>query len=238
MTEKLLTYAPQICAVLLAATRLLPKLEWLWTKLPPQFRWLPPVLIVALPQIADALGVAKSPLDLVEAVTLAIALLVPGARSATHAALAKQGPAVLLALFLAPSVTSCTPAMAQTVASVVSQVVSEVLLRSQQTNDVLDMIEAQVDAAEAHAPPDVVKKVRIGIAACRAANAAAVAASRGVELTAAQAQANFKPFREEWKRLTELLAEIGLASKDGRLMAAPGDVLVPEPLAALPFEGQ
>ncbi len=83
---------PQVAALVLAASRMLPKTEALWRFLPPKFRWLPPVLLVALPQVADMLGMAKSPLDLGTAVLLAVALLVPGARSSTHAQLAKDAP--------------------------------------------------------------------------------------------------------------------------------------------------
>jgi hypothetical protein len=88
--NSLLPYLPQLAAILLAASRMIPRLEPLWGWLPAKLRWLPPVLVVALPQIADALGVVESPLDLAEAVVLAVALLVPGARSSTHAALAKE----------------------------------------------------------------------------------------------------------------------------------------------------
>jgi hypothetical protein len=106
--NSLLPYLPQVAAILLAASRMIPRLESLWGWLPAKFRWLPPVLVVALPQIADALGVVESPLDLAEAVALAVALLVPGARSSTHAKLAK-GVSVL-ALFLLPVLTACSPA--------------------------------------------------------------------------------------------------------------------------------
>jgi hypothetical protein len=106
--NSLLPYLPQVAAILLAASRMIPRLESLWGWLPAKLRWLPPVLVVALPQIADALGVVESPLDLAEAVVLAVALLVPGARSSTHAKLAK-GVSVL-ALFLLPVLTACSPA--------------------------------------------------------------------------------------------------------------------------------
>lgn len=91
--EQLLPYVPHVAAVLLAATRMIPRLGALWSRvLPAKWQFLPPVLVVALPQLADALGVAKSPLDLVEAISLAIALVVPGARSSAHVQLAKDAP--------------------------------------------------------------------------------------------------------------------------------------------------
>jgi hypothetical protein len=126
MPENLLSYLPQVTAILLAATRMIPRLGPLWSRvLPPKWQWVPGVAVLALPQIADSLGLVKSPLDLVETVTLAIALMVPGARSSAHVALAKDaapptpktgaGAAPLALLLLAgtiavsPGLTSCSP---------------------------------------------------------------------------------------------------------------------------------
>jgi hypothetical protein len=112
--------ASTAAAVLLAASRLLQRSEPLWSWIPTSVRWLPPVLVVAIPQIVQALGGAHTSLDLVETLILAITLIVPGARSSTHKTLAREagsgpktprsgGPIGMstLAVFLACGVVGC-----------------------------------------------------------------------------------------------------------------------------------
>jgi hypothetical protein len=131
--------------------------------------------------------------------------------------------------------TACSPATMQTVAKVASVALEEILRRSAQASTVIDMVEAKVDGASAVIPPDVLRKVRQGIAAARAANAAALAAANGADQTVAAANAAFRPFRDEWGNLMVLLTEAGLA-QSGSLKAAPGEVAIPAPLALVPFE--
>lgn len=144
----------------------------------------------------------------------------------------------LLALLFAGSMgmgqTGCTPAATQAVVSAASSVLSEILLRSQQSSEVLDMVESRVDGLPLS--PDVVARIRTGIAACRAANAAALAAAQGAEQTAASANAAFEPFRKEWSALAQILEQAGVLGGDGKFKVEPGAVAIPAPLALAPFE--
>ena len=75
-------------AILLAASRLLTASEELWSYIPSKFRWLPPILVAAIPQVVSQLGGAKTTLDLVTTLIMFATFVVPGARSAAHAQLA------------------------------------------------------------------------------------------------------------------------------------------------------
>lgn len=73
-----MSLTPVDIAAGIAASRLLPVTKQFWDKLP---RWLAvvlPVLVLDLPQIADAFGVAKTGADLTTALLVSVALLVPG----------------------------------------------------------------------------------------------------------------------------------------------------------------
>lgn len=139
----------------------------------------------------------------------------------------------LLALACMLSLPSCSPAATQAVVSAASSILSEVLLKSSQASTVLDLVEQRVDALQL--PPDLDKRVRLGIAACRAANSAALTAVHGVEQTAASANAAFAPFRQEWAALAQVLEQIGILGADGTFKAEPGQVAIPQPLALRPI---
>ncbi len=87
-----LEIAAYLAAACVALTRMAPKLEFLWAKVPPSVRWLPPVVLAALPELAAALGQVKEKADWGRFAMVALALFLPGARSASHAALAKDAP--------------------------------------------------------------------------------------------------------------------------------------------------
>ncbi len=74
--------AAVVGAVAVAATRLLKSAAPLWAKLPKPVAAALPVLVAALPQVADMAGVVKSEIDLVNFGVLALALLVPGVEAA------------------------------------------------------------------------------------------------------------------------------------------------------------
>lgn len=91
-----------VVAALLAASKLLTAAQPLWQKLP---RWLAvaiPVVVVDLPQLAGFFGVAVTSADLVQAVVLSAALLLPGLSEA------EKTPAVAAAVAAARAPT--TPA--------------------------------------------------------------------------------------------------------------------------------
>ncbi len=105
-----------LAALLFSLARTSATLKPLWGWLPAKFQWLPPLLAVALPQIAEALQGAKTKEQLIQAGVLAVALIVPGVRSATHKEAVGDvkppskppgPPAVVAAMFL--MVTLCLP---------------------------------------------------------------------------------------------------------------------------------
>lgn len=71
--------AALVVAFCLAASRLLKVAAPLWAKLPKPVAAWAPVIVMALPKIAEAFGMVKTELDLTEAVLVSMALLVPGA---------------------------------------------------------------------------------------------------------------------------------------------------------------
>lgn len=188
------------------------------------------VILAAVACFVAAYFLADQRTILVAAGIGALAILVPPEKVGLGR---KKPPTALLALLFAGAMgysqTSCTPAATQAIVSAATNVLSEILLRSQQTNSVLDMVEARVDALQL--PPEVDKRVRVGIAACRAANAAALAAAEGAEQSVESANAAFEPFRKEWAALAQILEQVGVLGTDGAFKAAPGEVAIPQPLA-------
>lgn len=82
--------ASAVVAFCLAASKLLTACKPLWAKLP---RWLAvalPVLVLDLPQVADAFGVAHTGADLTTALVVSLALLVPGLAEAETPAVPPQ----------------------------------------------------------------------------------------------------------------------------------------------------
>ena len=69
---------------LLAATRIIKAFQPLWDKIPSQWRWLPPVLVVVLPEVALKLSGVQTGMDLAEALVIMVTLVVPGAQTAAH----------------------------------------------------------------------------------------------------------------------------------------------------------
>lgn len=169
---------------------------------------------------------------LVAAGVAAIALLTPQLGKS-----AKKTTTLLALLFASSfgmSQLACTPASTQAIVSAASSVLSELLIRSQQTSEVLDMVESRVEGLPL--PPEVVARIRTGIAACRAANAAALAAAQGAEQTVTSANAAFEPFRREWAVLAQILEQAGILGADGAFKAEPGQVAIPQPLALEPIQ--
>ncbi len=87
-----LEIAAYLAAACVALTRMAPQLEGLWKRVPPSVRWLPPVVLAALPEIAAALGQVKEKADWGRFAMVALALFLPGARSSAHKQLAKDAP--------------------------------------------------------------------------------------------------------------------------------------------------
>src|SRR5690348_4967703 len=75
---------------LVAATRIVKAAQPLWDKIPSQWRWLPPVLVVALPEAAMKLAGVQTGMDLTEALIVTLTLVVPGAPSSAHKELVKN----------------------------------------------------------------------------------------------------------------------------------------------------
>jgi hypothetical protein len=131
-------------------------------------------------------------------------------------------------------VTGCSPAVTQVVTKAVGEIAAEIIRRAAQTDTVIDMVESKVDAAAPAIPPDLLRRIRLSIAAARSATALAYDAAEGSKQTVADANAAFKPFRDEWGNLIVLLSEAGLA-QSGALKASPGEVATPAPLGLKPF---
>lgn len=70
--------AATVAAVSLAATRLLSTAQPLWAKLPRFLAVVCPVLVLSLPQIAQAAGLVHTDVDLANFAVMSVALLVPG----------------------------------------------------------------------------------------------------------------------------------------------------------------
>jgi hypothetical protein len=78
--------AANVAAVALAGSRLVSALQPFWKKLPRALTVLAPVLVLALPQVADAAGLVTTEESFVAFVVTAIALLAPGVAEAVEAA--------------------------------------------------------------------------------------------------------------------------------------------------------
>lgn len=74
--------AATIGAVCVAGSRLVSALQPFWKKLPRSLAVLAPVLVLSLPQVADAAGIVKTDVDLVNFLITAVALLAPGVAEA------------------------------------------------------------------------------------------------------------------------------------------------------------
>ncbi len=79
-----------LAAAGLALTRMAPFLDGLWGKIPAKYRWLPPVVIAALPQIAAQLGMVQTKTDWATFALFVGGLVVPGARSSAHKAATQE----------------------------------------------------------------------------------------------------------------------------------------------------
>ena len=93
------TYGAAGC---LALSRILTVAQPLWGKLPKWLAVVVPVLVTALPQLASALGLVHTDVDLSQFAVTAVALLVPGITAAERASTAT--PAI--------TVTNVTPTVA------------------------------------------------------------------------------------------------------------------------------
>jgi len=74
--------AAYVASGCLAATRLVSAAQPLWQKLPKWLAVVAPVLVLALPQVADAAGLVKTGTDLTTFVITSVALLLPGIAAA------------------------------------------------------------------------------------------------------------------------------------------------------------
>lgn len=81
-----LDIAAGVAAVALAGSRLVSALQPFWKKLPRPLAVLAPVLVLALPQVADAAGLVKTDESFVTFLITAVALLAPGVAEAVDAA--------------------------------------------------------------------------------------------------------------------------------------------------------
>lgn len=70
-------------AALLAISRVLDSTKPYWKFLPPKVAMFVPPIVALIPVLADKIGAAKSGLDLVTALIVAGALVLPGAGAAT-----------------------------------------------------------------------------------------------------------------------------------------------------------
>lgn len=257
--------ALQVAAVLLAILRLTDTARPLWNFLPPKVQpWVITLMGVG-PIVVERLQTqVASALDLVNVAVFAVALftasmrgavpaehyekLEPEAKQAIARVRGRRGYSVppassamfmllsLSMIVLAPlTLTRCNKETAQVVGSVVGSVVEQVLLRAAQTNTVLDQVEAKLDLI-GPLPGDYEKRARTALAASRAAIAAAVAAVEGGQKTVEVANQALAPFRDEWAKLIQILAEAGIADGAGRLKAAPGEIAIAEPLALKPVQ--
>lgn len=83
--------AATIAAILVASTRLLNAAKPLWDRLPEPLYSLVPALVLVLPDLVQRLAGVQTGTDLAVELVTAIALIVPGAKSAAHKdALAKR----------------------------------------------------------------------------------------------------------------------------------------------------
>jgi hypothetical protein len=177
-----LEIASYLAAACLALTRMAPRLEILWAKVPPRLRWLPPVVLAALPELAAALGQVKEKADWGRFGMIALALFLPGARSAAHVQLAKDAPPptpktgagatpLLPLLLLAGSLAfpvalpSCSSAQLPTTSQVLSAR-DKTELAVTLAGQALPMVEAEVSRliAAGTIQPDQADKARAGLA--------------------------------------------------------------------------
>lgn len=262
MTLLVLDLCAAIAAYLYAFARLADAARPLWIWAPPKLQPLLPGLVTLIPTVATGFEGVKNYEDLLRVFIVAVGAVLtaargalpkdvyqrlsPEARDELRAARKGEPPptsrdaggvgiyTIALFVFLAPNLTSsCTPAMTSAVVDATSRILAEVVARSQQASTVIDMVEARVQGLPL--PEDLMAKVKTSIAACRAANSAAVEAARGADVTAKAADAAFQPFREEWQKLSDLLRLAGVKGADGRFQAKPGEVAIPEPLAMKGF---
>jgi hypothetical protein len=78
-----------IIAILMNASRLFVASEGIWSIIPAKYRWIPPFVVSVIPPAAKFFGGVKTSMDLTQAVIATLALVVPGAMSASHSQLAK-----------------------------------------------------------------------------------------------------------------------------------------------------
>lgn len=70
--------AADVVAGVLAASKLISVFQPLWNKLPRWVAVVAPVLVLDLPQVANAFGLVKTGTDLTSALIASVALLLPG----------------------------------------------------------------------------------------------------------------------------------------------------------------
>lgn len=135
----------------------------------------------------------------------------------------KSFRAFVLALALVFSVGSCA-AVVSALPKIVS-IVSDASL-------IVDAIQSFTAAEfKSHPNADLEKKVDQAIAKARLALAAANRIASGSEnLSQAQINEAFAEFRSAYQDLTSLVGPLGVSTGSG-LKAAPGTLIVPEPLA-------
>lgn len=92
MNQTILDQLGMVAALLFSFARASSFLKPVWGWLPSKFQWVPPLLAIALPQIAEAVQGAKTKEQLIQAGLLAFALLAPGIRSAVHKEAVGDGP--------------------------------------------------------------------------------------------------------------------------------------------------
>lgn len=86
MTLNPVDVAATVAAVALAGSRLVSAVQPFWKKLPRPLTVLAPVLVLCLPQVADAAGLVHTDQDLLTLAITAVSLLAPGIAEAVDAA--------------------------------------------------------------------------------------------------------------------------------------------------------
>lgn len=82
--------ASYIVAAALAISRILESTKPYWSFVPPKVAALIPPVVAMLPVLAEKMGLVKTELDLVQALVVAGALLLPGAGAAGSASAVKK----------------------------------------------------------------------------------------------------------------------------------------------------
>lgn len=123
----------------------------------------------------------------------------------------------------------CTPGAAVALSSFLSTVITVV----EDGGQILSSIESFTRGYFAVKPnPDLEKKITDSIARARLALDAALRASQGGRvLTQGEIDTAFSDFRQAYADLLDLARQIGVHEGTGALRAAPGELVVPTPLA-------